>query len=81
MRSIVVFVAAAIVGCGGNNATSVSASTSASSANQVGPTLKAGDMAPSFELQGSDGKTHKLSDHVGREAVVIAWFPKAFTGG
>jgi hypothetical protein len=42
--------------------------------------LKEGDMAPPFSLVGSDGKTHKLSDYKGR-AVVLAWFPKAFTGG
>ena len=42
--------------------------------------LKVGDTAPPFELQGSDGKVHKLSDHKGK-AVVLAWFPKAFTGG
>ena len=42
--------------------------------------LKEGDVAPNFSLVGSDGKTHKLSDYKGR-AVVIAWFPKAFTGG
>jgi len=42
--------------------------------------LKVGDMAPDFTLVGSDGKTHKLSDYRGR-AVVLAWFPKAFTGG
>lgn len=41
---------------------------------------KAGDAAPAFELPGSDGKTHKLSDYNG-QAVVIAWYPKAFTGG
>ena len=40
-----------------------------------------GDLAPDFKLPGSDGKTHSLSDHVGKRAVVIAWFPKAFTGG
>ena len=40
-----------------------------------------GDPAPSFELPGSDGKTHRLADHEGARAVVIAWFPKAFTGG
>ena len=40
--------------------------------------LKAGDKAPDFELVGSDGKTHKLSDYKGNKAVVIAWFPKAF---
>ena len=42
--------------------------------------LKEGEMAPNFSLIGSDGKTHKLSDYRGR-AVVLAWFPKAFTGG
>jgi len=43
--------------------------------------LRVGDIAPEFTLPGSDGKTHSLSDHVGKRAVVIAWFPKAFTGG
>ena len=42
--------------------------------------LKVGDMAPAFELRGSDGKVHRLADYNGR-AVVLAWFPKAFTGG
>ena len=43
--------------------------------------LKVGDAAPAFELTGSDGKTYKLEDFAGKQAVVIAWFPKAFTGG
>lgn len=43
--------------------------------------LKEGDDAPNFELKASDGKTYKLSDFKGKKAVVIAWFPKAFTGG
>ena len=42
--------------------------------------LKVGDQAPDFALQGSDGKVHKLSDYKGKH-VVLAWFPKAFTGG
>ncbi len=42
---------------------------------------KVGDAAPDFSLQGSDGQTHKLSDYKGKKAVVLAWFPKAFTGG
>jgi len=43
--------------------------------------VKLGDMAPDFTLQGTDGKTHKLSEYRGKQAVVIAWFPKAFTQG
>ena len=42
--------------------------------------LKPGDTAPAFSLPGSDGKTHSLADYAG-QAVVVAWFPKAFTGG
>ncbi len=42
---------------------------------------KAGDKAPAFELQGSDGKTYSLDQFKGKKAVVVAWFPKAFTGG
>ncbi len=43
--------------------------------------LKVGDKAPPFKLQGSDGKTYALEDFKGKSGVVIAWFPKAFTGG
>jgi peroxiredoxin Q/BCP len=43
--------------------------------------LKVGDNAPDFSLQASDGKTYKLSDFKGKRAVVVAWFPKAFTQG
>jgi peroxiredoxin Q/BCP len=43
--------------------------------------LKPGDKAPDFELSGSDGKTYKLSDFRDKQAVVVAWFPKAFTPG
>ena len=43
--------------------------------------LKVGDAAPDFALQGSDGKTYKLSAYKDKQAVVIAWYPKAFTGG
>ena len=43
--------------------------------------LKVGDMAPAFSAPGSDGKTHTLAESRGKQAVVLAWFPKAFTGG
>jgi hypothetical protein len=42
--------------------------------------LKPGDRAPDFSLPGSDGRTYGLKDLAGG-VVVIAWFPKAFTGG
>jgi cytochrome oxidase Cu insertion factor (SCO1/SenC/PrrC family) len=42
--------------------------------------LKVGDPAPPFSLPGSDGKTHTLAEYRGK-TVVLAWFPKAFTGG
>ena len=34
-----------------------------------------------FHAEGSDGKTYKLADYRGKQAVVVAWFPKAFTQG
>jgi len=43
--------------------------------------LKVGDPAPDFTLQASDGKSYRLADFKGKEAVVLAWFPKAFTQG
>ena len=42
--------------------------------------LSSGELAPDFSLEGSDGCTYRLRDLIGH-AVVIAWFPKAFTGG
>lgn len=43
--------------------------------------LEVGDMAPDFTLQASDGKTYTLADYRGKQAVVLAWFPKAYTRG
>ncbi len=42
--------------------------------------LKAGDAAPDFNLPGTDGKTYSLAGLKGK-AIVLAWFPKAFTAG
>jgi peroxiredoxin Q/BCP len=42
--------------------------------------LKVGDIAPDFTLKASDGQTYTLSKLKGT-TVVLAWFPKAFTGG
>ncbi|MDX1929276.1 MAG: redoxin domain-containing protein [Pirellulaceae bacterium] len=43
--------------------------------------LKVGAAAPAFEMKGSDGKTYTAKDFNGKQAVIIAWFPRAFTGG
>ncbi len=45
------------------------------------PSLAVGSPAPDFALPGSDGKVHRLADDRGKRAVVLAWFPKAFTSG
>ena len=39
-----------------------------------------GDAAPTWELPGSDGQTHRLEELRG-QYVVVAFFPKAFTSG
>jgi len=43
--------------------------------------LTIGGKAPDFELPGSDDTTYRLADFRGKQVVVLAWFPKAFTGG
>lgn len=43
--------------------------------------LRPGDLAPDFTLPASDGRTYRLRDSTATRAVVLAWFPKAFTGG
>ncbi len=43
--------------------------------------LKVGDMAPDFSLPATTGGTVRLSDFRGKSAVVLAFFPAAFTGG
>ena len=43
--------------------------------------LAVGDEAPAFSMSGSDGATHSLAQYKGKQAVVLAWFPKAFTPG
>ncbi len=42
-------------------------------------TLKAGDVAPDFELKSHTGGTFKLSDNKGKKNVVMAFYPFAFT--
>ena len=43
--------------------------------------LKVGDMAPDFTLRSTAGGNVKLSDFRGKNMVVLAFYPAAFTGG
>ena len=43
--------------------------------------LKEGDMAPDFTLTATTGGKVTLSDFRGKNFVVLAFFPAAFTGG
>lgn len=62
-------------------AAAVGVVSSATGMAQAPAELKVGDVAPAFSAPGSDGKTHTLAESSGKRAVVLAWFPKAFTGG
>ena len=74
-------VAAAVAGgCRDANAPTVDKNAAPST---IAPSrsLSVGDPAPDFSLPGSDGKQYSLASYRGRQAVVLAWFSKAFTEG
>ena len=43
--------------------------------------LKVGDKAPDFTLPSTTGDPITLSDYLGKNTVVVGFFPAAFTGG
>ena len=43
--------------------------------------LKVGDPAPDFTVRSTDGGNFKLSDFKGKQPVVVAFMPAAFSGG
>lgn len=51
--------------------------TAAEAASRPAP----GDVAPGFSLQSTTGGSVSLADFKGKKTVVLAFFPKAFTGG
>ncbi|RPH57443.1 MAG: hypothetical protein EHM89_13910 [Acidobacteria bacterium] len=76
----VLFASALVVSC--RDATApVSDTVSSGEARTSSPIqLSVGDLAPQFSLPGSDGKVYSLASYRGKQAVVLAWFVKAFTG-
>ncbi|WP_286267173.1 thioredoxin-dependent thiol peroxidase [Thalassotalea atypica] len=44
-------------------------------------TLQAGDKAPSFELADQNGEMVKLADYIGKQQVLVYFYPKAMTPG
>ncbi|MFL6353085.1 MAG: redoxin domain-containing protein [Bryobacteraceae bacterium] len=54
---------------------------SAASAAPPSTKLKVGDMAPDFTLPSTTGDKVTLSSFRGKQTVVLAFFPAAFTGG
>lgn len=43
--------------------------------------LKVGMIAPDFTLKDEEGAERNLSDYLGKQSVVLAFYPKDFTGG
>jgi len=43
--------------------------------------LKAGDKAPGFSLQDSNGKVYSLAEYKGKSPVIVYFYPKAGTSG
>lgn len=43
--------------------------------------LKVGDVAPKFSAQSDDGKEWKSEDHVGKQVLVVYFYPADLTGG
>ena len=43
--------------------------------------LKVGDTAPNFRLESTDGNFYQLSDYLGKQTLVLAWYPMPNTHG
>jgi hypothetical protein len=50
-------------------------------ASRLSAAIAKGDKAPEIELPSTKGNTEKLSAYRGKKNVVLAFYPKAFTGG
>jgi hypothetical protein len=78
---VAVIVAAGLAGaCREAPASSVDKNVAAP-AHAPSRVLAVGDQAPEFSLPGTDGKQYSLASYRGRQAVVLAWFTRAFSEG
>ena len=66
--------AAVLAGCG-----SQASSTAPAAATAAAPSAE--KRAPDFTLQDTEGKPVALHDLLAKGPVILAFFPKAFTGG
>ncbi len=57
------------------------ASASSGAAEPSAKRPEPGAVAPEFSASATNGKTVKLSEYKGKKTVVLAFFPKVFTGG
>ncbi len=76
MRNVLPMLPLAVAACA-----LIAGSAAAQTAAMPAAELKVGDQAPDFTLPATDGKTYTLSKDLKGHWVVLAWFPKAFTGG
>jgi AhpC/TSA family protein len=76
----VLFASASVVSCGGANAPVSDARNNEEARTPPPVQLEVGDPAPEFSLPASDGRVYSLASYRGKQAVVLAWIAKAFTG-
>lgn len=54
---------------------------SLAAASRLSAAVAKGDTAPDVELPSTKGGTEKIAAYRGKKNVVLAFYPKAFTGG
>ena len=74
-----VLLAAALAGCGGGSASAPAAPASTATAPVAAAPER--QKAPDFTLNDTEGRPVALHDLVKSGPVILAFFPKAFTGG
>jgi hypothetical protein len=91
--SVLVFSSVCVVGCPKPDTADAVPSPAAPTAEQPPPAetppqpdeaaegIAVGQRAPDFEVQDEAGNTVRLSQHRGERAVLLAFYPKDFTGG